>query len=68
MKFEKARKGTTECGLVFKELTASILADLIEQWSRSEAKALSEHGEELRIYDVEEENSKIYHFYTSSTS
>ena len=60
-KFHKASKGIAESKLVFDELTALISPELTEKWGQSEAKAICEHGDKLRIYDVQEENSEIYY-------
>src|ERR1700677_2894292 len=61
VKFHKASKGTAESKLVFEELTSSLSPELTEKWGQSEAKAMREHGDKLRIYDEQEENSEIYY-------
>jgi hypothetical protein len=61
-KFQKAQNGTTTSRLAFDELTASISADLTEKWGQSEAKAMHDRGDYLKIYDVEEDNSERYYY------
>jgi hypothetical protein len=57
-KFNKAIKGTQDAKIAFDELDASISPRLAKQWKVDEARAMDERGEALRIYDVQQNNSK----------
>ena len=57
-KYKKAMAGLHKTQEAFEGLTKSISADLIEQWTAAENKAMLEHGNALEIFNVKEENSE----------
>lgn len=57
-KHKKAVAGLHKTQEAFEGLTKSISADLIEEWTASEKKAMLECGDALEIFNVKEKNSE----------
>jgi hypothetical protein len=57
-----AIEGRDEAKKAYEEVTASINANLIEQWRPLEARAMKERGETLRIFEVQLDKRELYHF------
>jgi hypothetical protein len=58
-KLKKAVKGRWEAKEAYDGLGASIDKKLIEEWRVQEAKAMSERGDALKIFEVQEEKGEI---------
>ena len=63
-KWRRAQDGIKETGLTYKELTDRLDKAWIEEWTRQEQVAMQNRGEDLKIYMVASELSKVaFHRY-----
>ena len=58
-KWTRAQEGIQETETIYEELTNCLNKSWIEKWTRSEQKAMDNRGEDLQIYVVASEKSKV---------
>jgi hypothetical protein len=58
-KWKRAQDGIKETETAYEELTDRLDNDWIEKWTRQEREAMQNRGEDLKIYVVASEKSKV---------